>query len=270
MLRLPVTSLYCVTWRSLALRVVEGVAHADARHRGLLDAVDDLRLGDADRFEDRRDDVDEVVYCRRISPLALMPLGQCTTMPGHVAAAVGHLDAPGRGRGAGHRPGHGVVRVGLRPAVLVQAAQQVRDVLRRAVERRPLDEHAVDLADRRAAVVAGDVDEQGVVQLAQVVDGVDQAADLVVGALRPASRRPPSAGRRPSSRRPTGCPSFDVLGVLGELGVGRDDAHLASAAPGSPRAARPSPGRTRPCRGPSRASSSAACAAGGRRSASST
>ena len=38
----------------------------------------------------------------------------------------------------------------------------------------PLDEDAVDVADRGAAVVAGDVDEKRVVELAEVVDRVDQ------------------------------------------------------------------------------------------------
>ena len=112
-----------------------------------------------------------------------MPLGQCTTMPRHVAAAVRERDAQ-RARGRpGHGPADGVVRIRVRAAVLVEAAQQIRDVLGRFVQSRPFDETAVQVADDGAAVVAEDVEEQRVVELAQLLDRVDQPTDLVVGVL---------------------------------------------------------------------------------------
>ena len=46
------------------LRVVEGVEHADAFHRMLLDAVNSRWLGKPGGFQDRRRDVDHVVELR--------------------------------------------------------------------------------------------------------------------------------------------------------------------------------------------------------------
>ena len=53
------------------LGVVEGVHHADALERRLLDAVDERRLGQPGRLEDRRRDVDDVVEL--VADLALAP-----------------------------------------------------------------------------------------------------------------------------------------------------------------------------------------------------
>ena len=61
--------------------VVEGVDHADAVQRHLRDAVDELRVRQAGGLEHGRGDVDHVVELVRISPLAAMPLGQCTIVP---------------------------------------------------------------------------------------------------------------------------------------------------------------------------------------------
>ena len=84
--------------------VVERVADAHAGHRRLLVAVDDLRLGHADGVEDRRHDVDEVVVLVAQLALGLDSLRPVHGHPGHVAAAVGHLDAPGRRRRRRRRP----------------------------------------------------------------------------------------------------------------------------------------------------------------------
>ena len=61
--------------RALGLRVVEGVEHRHAFDRLLRDAVDDLRLGDLARFQDRRHDVDDVVELVADLALRLDPLG---------------------------------------------------------------------------------------------------------------------------------------------------------------------------------------------------
>ncbi len=210
----------------LGVGIVERIQHAGAGHRDLLDAVDDLGLGDPRRFQDRRGDVDEVGVLPALLALGLDALGPVHDGAGHVAAAVGHEDAPGRRRGAGHGPAHGVIGVGLRPAVLVQAAQQVGDVLRRVVERRPLHERAVDLADRRSTVVARDVDDDGVVEHAQLVDGVDEAADFVVRALHQGRVHFHLPGEDLLLVGRERRPFLDVRGVLGQLRVGGHDAHL--------------------------------------------
>ena len=49
--------------------------------RPLLDAVDEGRLGQPGGLEHGRRDVDDVVELGRISPLAWMPVGQCTMVP---------------------------------------------------------------------------------------------------------------------------------------------------------------------------------------------
>ena len=63
------------------LSVVERVRHADAFDRALLDAVDEDRLGQARHLQNGRRDVDHMMELVRISPLALIPFGQCTIVP---------------------------------------------------------------------------------------------------------------------------------------------------------------------------------------------
>ena len=130
------------------------------------------------------------------------------------------------GRGPGHRPAHRVVRVRLRPAVLGQPLQEVRDVLRRAVEVGPLVEGAVQPADGGPAVVARDVDDDGVVLLPHLVDRVDEAADLdvrVFGVARVHLHLPGQNLLRVVRER---VPLGDVRRVRGELGARRHQAHL--------------------------------------------
>ena len=50
-----------------------------------------------------------------------------------------------------------------------------------AIEVSELVRCAVEHSFRAGAVVAADVDDQGVVELAEVFDGLDDPADLVVG-----------------------------------------------------------------------------------------
>ena len=107
------------------LGVVEGVEHADAFDRVLLDAVHRDRLGQAGRLEDRRRDVDHVVELRADLALGLDALGPVDD--GAVARAApvrGDLLGPLVGRVHGVRPAHGVVVVGLRPAELVDPRRQ--------------------------------------------------------------------------------------------------------------------------------------------------
>jgi hypothetical protein len=53
--------LRCVPGRDVGVRLVPRVHHADAFDRALVDAVDRIRRWDADRFEDGRHDVDDVM-----------------------------------------------------------------------------------------------------------------------------------------------------------------------------------------------------------------
>ena len=120
----------------------------------------------------------------RISPRALMRAGQLITSGIARAAEVGgHLLGPHERRVAGHRPTRRHVREGLGPAPFVHVLQHVGDRLLDAVEVGHLVEHADHAAFRAGAVVAHLVQDQRVVELAEVFDGLHHAADLVVGVL---------------------------------------------------------------------------------------
>ena len=78
--------------------------------------------------------------------------------------------------------------VGLGRTEHVQAAQLVErlDVLRYRGRNAVLREHLADgavLAFRRGAVVAPDVEDQRVVAVAEAIDFIDEAADMVVRVL---------------------------------------------------------------------------------------
>ena len=120
----------------------------------------------------------------RTSPLALMRCGPADDQRVARAAEVGRdLLGPLERRVAGHRPARRHVREGLRPAPLVDVLEHVRHRLVDAVEVRHLVEHADHAAFGAGAVVADDVDDQRVVELADVFDRLHHAADLVVGVL---------------------------------------------------------------------------------------
>ena len=101
----------------------------------------------------------------------------------------GDLLAPLERRVAGPRPGGGVVRregvgaPGVEAAVLLDQRELLLRRQRDAVLHRHLVERAGDRAFHAGAVVAEDVDDQRVVELAQLVDRVEQAADVPVGVL---------------------------------------------------------------------------------------
>jgi hypothetical protein len=80
---------------------------------------------------------------RRISPFALAP--PVDNHAGIIAAAMGHRDRPGGRRGSGHGPAHGIVWVGAGAAILIQAGEEIGNVLRSVVWPRPLNEGAIEV-----------------------------------------------------------------------------------------------------------------------------
>ena len=142
--------------------------------------------GKAGRFEDRRRDVDHVGELRTQPALVLDPV-----RPVHDRAVAGaapvrrHLLRPLERRVRRPRPADRVVVVGARRAELVHLAHQELGRLERghAVEVGHLVERAVQRAFGRRAVVADDVVDDRVVEDAEVVDGIDQPSDVVVGVL---------------------------------------------------------------------------------------
>ena len=126
------------------------------------------------------------------------------------------------------RPADRVVVVGARRAELVHLAQQELGSLKRGhpVEVRHLVEGAVDGALGRRPVVADDVVDDRVVEDSEVVDGVDQPTDLMVGVLEepgvdlhlPRQHRLELGGHV--------VPGGDLVVPRGQLGVRRDDPQL--------------------------------------------
>jgi len=144
-------------------------------------------------------------------------------------AARGDLLAVGERRGGGIGPGGGIAAVGPRESEVVDPLRHILQRLGDTVPVAQLVHDAVQATLGRGAVVAGDVDDQGVVQLAGRLDRVDDAADLVVGVLHRSAEHLHPAGPdllvgvaellpRRQGRRP---------GL--QLGVGRDDPQLLLA-----------------------------------------
>ena len=219
----------------------------------LLDPVHMRGRGDAGDLEHGRRDVDHV---REVAPHGAR-VGDRLRVVDHerVARAPevgGDLLAPVEGAVARPRPGGRVVRgdevaaPGLEAAVLEQEAHLLLGGERDPVQRRHLVEGAREGALHAGAVVAPDPDHEGVVELAHLLDRVEDAADVPVGVLRVAGvglhltrvQTPLGLAQRVPRRERV---------VLGQLGVRRGRRRAPSGARASPRGRRPSPGRTCPC-----------------------
>ena len=171
-----------VSGRRVGVRLVPRVRHAHAFDGALLDAVDRIGRRDAGRFEDGRHDVDDVVELAADAAHVLDVAG-----PGH-GHALGrpaevrrHLFHPLERRAHRPRPARRKVRERPFRAPELVPEKLVLDRHGNAIEGGELVRRAVEHAFSAGAVVAADVDDQGVVELAEVFDGLDDPADLVVG-----------------------------------------------------------------------------------------
>ena len=143
------------------------------------------------------------------------------------AAEVGrHLLGPCEGRVEGDRPAGGHVREGFRTAPLVDQRDEVLHLLGHAVEVGHLVVHADEAALGAGAVVAGDVDEQRVVQLADVLQRLHEPPDLVIGVLQESREHLGLAREETPLVRRQRVPGLDVLRPGGQPGVRRDHAQL--------------------------------------------
>ena len=182
------------------------------------------------RLEDGRRDVDDVGELG-----AHLALGRDAVGPVHDGAVAGaapvggDLLGPLVGRVHGVRPADRVVVVGARGAEVVDPAGHELDGLERAgtVEGDGLVEGAVDGALGGGSVVADDDVDQRVVEDAQLVEGVDQPADVVVGVLEEAGVDLHLPGQHRLEVVGHVVPGRDLVRSGGQLGVGRDDTGLA-------------------------------------------
>ena len=166
----------------------------------------------------------------RRPPLSLMPLRPVDDHAVARAAEVGrHLLGPGERRIEGHGPAGRHVREGFRTAPLVDQRNQILDLLGHAVEIGHLVVHADEAAFGAGAVVASDVDEQRVVQLADVGERLPEPPDLGIGLLEEASEHFGLAREQTALIGWQRVPGGQVFRPLAQLRVGRDDAQLLLA-----------------------------------------
>ena len=239
-----------------ALGVVEGVQEAGAVHRLLLDPVDRLGLGDAGRFEDGRADVDavrELAAHGRVC--ALIAAGHATTIglrvpPRWLAICLPHWNGvfmacaqAAAQCGAVWSPPSASM-----PPYLLDQRQLLVGVEHEAVQEGHLVERAGDRPLQARAVVAPDVEDQRVVEVAHLLDRSRAVARRSSRRSPGSRRRPPSGGRRASSAASSSeSHAGKTSGPLGELGVLPGRPRAPSAGRRSPREARPSLRRTCPC-----------------------
>ena len=143
-----------------------------------------------------------------------------------VAAAVGRLLVPREGGVAGLGPARGDVpdADAVAPFVDVLAVDLVGDV-RNAVEEAVLVEGAVQAALAAGAVIGGENDQR-VVELADPLEVVQDAAELVVGVGELAREGLHLAGVKGLFLVVQGVPGRDLGVARGELGSLGHDAHL--------------------------------------------
>ena len=197
--------------------------------RHLLHAVDADRLGQTGDLQDGRGQVDHVVEL-----LAQLAAGLEASWPVHdrrVAGAApvgGHLLGPLVRGVHGMGPPDRVVVVGVRPAEVVQPRRhELRGLDRRgAVEVDHLVEGPVQGALGRGAVVPDDVVDERVAEDLQVLEGVDQPPDVVVGVLEEAGVDLHLADEHRPELLGHVVPGRDLVVAAGEIGVGGDDAEL--------------------------------------------
>jgi hypothetical protein len=103
-------------------------------------------------------------------------------------------------------------------------AQHVLDLLLNAVEVGVLIEHAIHAALRARAVVAGDVENECVLQLTHVLRSLDDASDVVVGVVDESGERLDLAGEKPLLISGQCGPILDGLGFGSEPGALGNDA----------------------------------------------
>jgi hypothetical protein len=132
------------------------------------------------------------------------------------------------------RPRRRIVRIGLGASPLVEPLGHVlgRHQVLGAVGPTDDVERAGQGALGRGAVVADDVVDEGVVQDVQLLQGVDEAADVVVGELQVAGVVLHLPGQDGLEVGRLVVPGRDLLWASGQVAVGGDDAELLLAGGG--------------------------------------
>ena len=228
---MPSISKYCVVWVDGASGSASNEYTSTSPSIGcLLHGVDESRRFDADRLEDGRHDVGDVVVLVAELALGLDPVRPVHDERVPHTAEVRVLLAQLERRVPGERPADRVVVVRTGLAELVDARQVPLHRLGRfAGEDRDalLVEHTVERPLAGRAVVADEHEEQRVVELAGLLEEVDDPADLRVGVLHVAGVHLGHAREQPLLVGRTASSHFCTPSSIGDssAAVGHD-AHL--------------------------------------------
>jgi hypothetical protein len=112
----------------------------------------------------------------------------------------------------------------LDPAVLLDELQLMVGVEKNAIQERHLVERAGDRALHAGAVITPDVEDQRVVELAEILDRVEQAADVPVRVFREPGEHLHLPGIELLFVVRQAVPRREQVGSLRQLRVGRNDA----------------------------------------------
>ena len=165
--------------------------------------------------------------CVRMPPPCLMPCGQWTTMPLRVppkseATCLVHLNGESK---ATAQAAAMCGKVSLLPHLSIKR-NQVLDLFLHAVEVGHLVVHADHAALGARAVVAGDVEDQRVVQFADLLDRIHETADMVIGVGDEAGEHLGLAAEQFLVRFRQRIPGGEILRLRRQLRVGGNDARL--------------------------------------------
>ena len=229
---LPLLSKYWMCLFSGALAIGEGRRHADAVDRILREAVDLLRRLDADHVVERRGDVVDVVELRARRLVRLDLLRPRNDERIARAAEVGGDElGVAKGRVTGPGPAGVIHVVGQRTAEGLEAAEFIErlDLLGDGVGNLILREQFADgavLTFGGGAVVAPDVEDDGVLALSGLVEVIDQLADLRIGVFAEAGVDFHEAQLKGAFGFRDAVPRRHGRGARGEFGIGRNPAEL--------------------------------------------
>ena len=253
--RLPTISKYWTVWRSSAPADRSSVYRKLVPSIGsCVDPVDVRGLRNARRLQHGRGDVDAV----RELGADLVSAGSAPARPrpsGRGSRRDGWPSACPTGTGCcrhAPRPRRNAGRCGRRRAPRCRRSVSISSSCWSASSTTPL-RNVISLNEpvigalHAGAVVAPDVEDQRVVEVAHLLDRVEQSPDVPVGVLREPGEHLHLPGVELLLRVGERVPRREQLRALGQLGVLRNDPELLLALERLLAVARPSPRRTCPC-----------------------
>ena len=159
----------------------------------------------------------------------------------------GDLLGPLEGRVRRPGPAHRNMRVRRRAADLVELGLEICQSQLHAIDAGDLADRALEAAFGRGAIVAHDVEDQGVVHFSRFLERGDEPPDLLVRVVEEAGIVLHQAAVDPLRLLGLIVPCRDLRGPRRELGVLGDDAHLLLAGEGLLAVLVPAARRTCPC-----------------------